>query len=61
MNKVNPKTFTDGNFVDEDAVAMRKMADAALSIFPKGPPPVIRSRTNSNQPTTQDTQTSAPE
>lgn len=42
MNKVNPKSFAEGEFVDEDALAMQKMANAALSLFPKGPEPVKR-------------------
>ena len=51
MNKVNPKTFVEGaEFVDDDAIQLRKMADAALSIFPKGPDPSVRGRRASGQP-----------
>lgn len=40
MNKVNPKSFTGGDFVDEDALAMERVTKSALAMFPKGPEPV---------------------
>lgn len=39
MNKQNPKSF---NEVDEDAMALERIANTALSLAPKTPEPVIK-------------------
>ena len=49
MNKVNPKTYVVGDeFIDEDAVAIERLAQAALSfVVAKTPAPKRRSSRSS--------------
>ena len=50
MNKVNPKLFTDGPMVDDDALAMERIASAAFSITPKQPTPISKGKRTSTLP-----------
>ena len=50
MNKVNPKLFTEGTMVDDDALAMARIASAAFSITPKQPTPVSKGKRTSTLP-----------
>ena len=50
MNKVNPKLFTEGPIVDDDALAMARIASAAFSITPKQPTPISKGKRTSTLP-----------
>lgn len=42
MNKVNPKTYRQGEeFVDDDAMAIERLAKSAYSVVPRQPEPLI--------------------